>query len=756
MSITDVPSDNCRAARILLQGRVQGVGLRPAVVRWAHACGIRGWISNDTSGVLIHAEGAQLDHFLDGLQQHLPMESMITSFTVEEADREGYEQYVVRMESVAGPLTTIVPVDAVTCNRCLAEVLPDRNDRRQVYAFNSCANCGPRYSILRAMPFEREYTSMSRFKLCSTCSEEFHQPEDHRFHAQTMSCPKCGPAIMLTNHLGEMLAWSQAALAGSAAAIMAGKSLAFKGLGGYQLICDATDEEAVVTIRASKGRSRKPLAVMVKDLAMAEAIADITGCEEALQSRAGPIVICPARPKNSLASLIHPGLNQVGVMLPTTACHQLLCNSISKPLVVTSGNRESEPLVCTRSDAVSQLSSLSDQMLHHDREIVRPIDDSVVRVIAGRTATIRLARGVAPYSLPVTIREEIVALGGQQKVALALSNHQQSILGPHLGEMDTIAAQTRFQEQYQSLCQLYGTTPRYLVHDLHPDYFTTRWAETQPQKKIAVQHHHAHAVSAMIEHGWLHETVLGIVFDGTGYGTDGTIWGGENLLSTVDNFQRIAHLRPFRLLGGEQAVRQPHRVALSLLNQILNDHQMVEVLRRLHSFPKYESLLPLLKAPHLHVFTTSVGRLFDGIAALILSLTEADYEGEPAMLLEAICDQSASGSYPMPFIEGQLDWRPMLTGLLDDLLHGVDPGILAMRFHCGLADSIVALIHQYRQYPAVLTGGCFQNKILVELIHELVDDERRVGLPGIIPCNDGGLAAGQLVVAAARLNCLGT
>ncbi len=749
---------NKSPVRILLQGRVQGVGLRPAVLRWAHGCGITGWIANDAQGVVIHAEGDELNikRFLQSLQDHLPVEAEIASLTVATAKSEGSRKFLIRQQVCEGPLLTVVPVDVVTCDQCTSEVLPGEENRRQSYAFNSCAQCGPRYSLLTTMPFEREHTSMASFLLCSTCDKEYHYSVNRRFHAQTMSCPQCGPAIILTDHQGKLLAQSQVAITGIASAIMAGKIIAVKGLGGYQLICDATDEEVVASLRDRKGRCSKPLAVMVKDLAMAARLADIAGCESTLLSRAGPIVLCPAKPDNELAYLVHPGLNDVGLMLPTTSYHRMLCESINKPLVVTSGNREGEPLVYTREAAQAQLGAMCDQILHHDRVIHRPIDDSVVRKMAGRVATIRLARGFAPHRLPVMIREPIAALGAQHKVALALSNGNQAILGPHLGEMDTIAAQERFHEQYYSLCQLYGTTPQYLVHDLHLDYFTTRWAQEQPQHKIAVQHHHAHVVAGMLEHGWLTDTVLGIAFDGTGYGHDGTIWGGEILLCTTKDFQRLAHLRPFRLLGGEQAIRQPHRVTLALLDELLDRPAMINMLRRMNRIHRYESLLPLLEAPHLHPLTSSVGRLFDGVAALILSLIEATYEGEPAMMLEAICDLNASASYPLPLIEEQLDWRPMLQALLDDLISGTEPGTLAMRFHRGLAEAVVAIIRGRHQYPVVLTGGCFQNKILVELIHELLDDDRRVGLPGVIPCNDGGLAAGQLVISAARLNCLGT
>lgn len=744
------------AKRVHLQGQVQGIGLRPAVLRWAAACNIVGWVANESSGVRIHAEGQASDvtRFLAGLLSHLPEEAVITGQVTTEAQLQGCYQFDVQSGVISTPVSTPIPLDTVVCKQCLAEVMQGKDEHRSEYCFNSCALCGPRYSIVQAMPFERVQTAMARFKLCNTCAHEYADAADRRFHAQTTSCRSCGLALEWTNHTDECQTWSPSAVETSALAIQAGMILAFRGVGGYQLISDATNDAAVATLRQRKARISKPLAVMVKDLAMASTLADVSDSEAALNSRAGPIVLCPALAKNGLSTLVHPGLNQVGILLPTTAYHHLLCASVNKPLVVTSGNREGEPLAYTRQEADEQLGRMSDLMMHHDREIVRPIDDSVVRVIAGQVATIRLARGLAPYTLPVQMNQPLVALGGQQKVAVALCNGRQAILGPHLGDMDTVASQGRFVEQYHSVCQLYDCFPSSLVHDLHPDYFTTRWAQKQDVETLSVQHHHAHVAAGMMEHGWLGETVLGIAFDGTGYGEDHTIWGGEVLLANAREAQRLAHLRPFLLLGAEQAIRHPYRVALSLLHQVFDRHELLRLLNRLGIMGHCEPLLSLLDTPHLHAKTTSVGRLFDGVAALLLSLVDAQYEGEPAMLLEACCDRTAMGSYPWPWTNNELDWRPMIQSLLHDIEDGVAHGTIAMRFHRSMARGIVSILRSYPQYRVVLTGGCFQNKILVELVRELLDDDTRLGLPGVIPCNDGGLAAGQLVVAAARLNCL--
>ncbi|MBL8822340.1 MAG: carbamoyltransferase HypF [Planctomycetia bacterium] len=739
------------ARRVLLQGQVQGIGLRPAVLRWASACNIFGWVANEPSGVVMHAEGngVNMHRFLMGLASQLPDEAVISDQITKEVYPEGHRRFDVHAGSIVSTLRARVPHDTVICGQCLQEVLCGNDSRRQNYLFNNCAQCGPRFSILHSMPFEREHTSMKRFPLCLECRNEFTASSDRRFHAQTMSCVHCGPTLS-----GAELHDSRTAVDAGATLIRNGGILALKGIGGYQLICDATSDLAVLTLRQRKGRVSKPLAVMVRDLKAASTLADMTGNEKALTSRAGPLVLCRAHTVNGLSNHVHPGLNEVGIMLPTTACHYLLCSAVDHPLVITSGNREGEPLAYTPSAAAEQLGNISDQMLNHDRDIVRPIDDSVVRCMANRMSVIRLGRGLAPHTLPVNITLPLVALGGHQKVAMALCNREQSILGPHIGDMDTVAGQSRFVEQYRQLCQLYHCEPGHLVHDLHPDYFTTRWAEQQATPRLAVQHHHAHMVAAMLEHGWLGKTVLGIAFDGTGYGGDGSIWGGEVLMANVTEARRLAHLRPFTLPGGEMAVKQPGRVTLSLLSQLYDHHELINVLQQRQVEEPYQPWLPLLDVPQLHVQTTSVGRLFDGIACLLLSRFEAHYEGEPAMLLEACCDRSATGSYCFPINSHELDWRPMLHEILHDMQQGQQPGTIAMRFHRSVAETIVAIIRSYPSYPVVLAGGCFQNKILVELVNELLDDNSRIGLPGMIPCNDGGLAAGQLVVAAARLNCL--
>jgi hydrogenase maturation protein HypF len=424
---------------------------------------------------------------------------------------------------------------------------------------------------------------------------------------------------------------------------------------------------------------------------------------------------------------------------------------------MTSGNREGEPLVTSVGDSLVQLAAIADLWLHHDRPILQPVDDSVVRIIAGRAVTLRMARGLAPLRLALPAAVHAVAVGGQQKSAVALATPEQALLAPHVGDLDTVASRDRYLSQLSRTASLYGGEPRVWMHDLHPDYFTTHWAREQSGVHMGVQHHHAHVAAAMLEQGWLDRRVLGVAFDGTGYGTDGSIWGGEFLLAAASQFQRVAHLRPFQLPGGAAAIREPWRVAVSLVSQVADTTQLDQLLPgRLARRAK--SLLPLLGRDTLSSQTTSAGRLFDGVATLVLELDRAEFEGSPAMLLEAVADATALGTYA--FAEqpesagrpGEIDWRPMILELLADLAADVPRGTMAMRFHRGLAAAVAVTCRHYGTGPIVLSGGVFQNRVLTELLAaELSELGRPLGLPGLIPPNDGGLAAGQLAVGLSRL-----
>ena len=742
------------AVKLTLSGRVQGIGLRPAVARWALELGLSGQISNTTQGVELVVEGSveSVRHFEEELDARLP-----TGTCIEKRDREtvalceltGFD---ILESEVGGALATQVPPDIAVCQDCLAEI-SEPEDRRLGYPMTSCTNCGPRYSILKSMPYERAQTSMAEFALCAACQTEYQSPGDRRFHAQTNACPECGPRVWCHDATGRKIANQSDAVKAAAAALQQGQIVALRGLGGYQLLVDATSDHAVEKLRQRKRRYGKPLSVMVSSLLEADKLVYLDDSERAdLSSPAAPIVLLASRSHSGLAESINAGLNTLGIMLPTTPLHWLLLQKCSCPLVVTSANQEGEPLAYQRESIRSQLKSVADLWLENDRPIERPIDDSVVRRMAGRRVTIRLARGLAPLSLGLECDMSLTALGGQQKTAFALCNGHQSILGPHIGDLDRLASCERFQKQLESVQQLYGVSQCALVCDAHPDYFTTQWASQQSVVPETVQHHHAHIVAGMLEQGWLDRQVLGVAFDGTGWGDDKTIWGGEFLLSTATNYSRVGHLRPIHLPGGESAIREPWRIAVSLVAQAAGK---AAVSRLKFERDLVEPLLKIVDSKRFSPLTTSAGRLFDGVAALILGVKHCEYEGQAAMLLEAICDRSDAGCYEIPLQVSkpvQLDWRPLVSQILTDRDAGVSPAMMAMRFHRGLARAIAGLCGQFAPLPVVMGGGVFQNRYLIELlVEEMEQNGQPLGLPGTIPPNDGGLAAGQLAVAVSRL-----
>jgi hydrogenase maturation protein HypF len=461
-----------------------------------------------------------------------------------------------------------------------------------------------------------------------------------------------------------------------------------------------------------------------------------------------------ACPTNGLAAIIHPDLDCVGLMLPTTPLHAILAQACGRPLVCTSANREGDPLEYDVDHASQQLKGLCDSWIHHDREIVRPIDDSVVRVIGGRHVTIRLARGLAPVVLDLPSMPPMIAVGGFLKSAAAWSNGNQCVLGPHVGDQQSLPARQRFLDHLDDMQRLYRFRAELLVHDMHPEYFSTQWVQKKGMKKLAVQHHHAHVAAGMLEHGWLDRPVLGVAWDGTGYGTDGTIWGGEFLVCSGATFERVARLRPFRLPGGEAAIHEPWRIALSVCTQLGTSIDMRLWPGWNITEQKIQTVARIVDRPQFSPLTSSAGRLIDAAAALILGSDHADFDGQVAMRLEAVADPTAKGWYDFPLSESELpelDWRPLFMGLLADKRRGVDGPVIAMRFHRSLAHGITRVCRHWREMPAVLSGGVFQNKLLTELVAEMHNDKLQpLGLPGVIPPNDGGLAAGQLAIAAAH------
>lgn len=737
------------ARKILLKGAVQGCGLRPALARLALQNNWSGTVRNTTAGVELIVQGSLPadDQLRVLIGQVLPDEATISGWFGESIQSSLSGRFQIVESNTAGVDFAQWPHDLAICQKCLDESR-DLKNRRFGYPFTTCAQCGPRYSILLSMPFDRERTTMRVFEMCRQCAREYDDPTDRRFHAQTISCPQCGPRIWASD--GKTIQ-QQHVLASAAKALCDCGIVALRGIGGYQLLADATSSTAVCNLRQRKQRCAKPLAVLVGSLCDAERIARICDAERAqLCSAANPIVLLKQRDYSQVAPEVNPGLTDIGILLPTTALHAMLLDLVQRPLVCTSGNIEGQPLAYQVAEAETSLRGIVDVFIHHDREIEQPIDDSVARIIAGRPVTIRAARGITPLPLniPYMRRDRaVLACGGQQKNAIAFSNGAQAYLAPHIGDLDTVAAQARWKDQLQQICKLPVAIQ---ACDAHPGYFATRWALQQLQVTNSLWHHHAHVVSGMAEHGWLDRQVLGIAWDGTGLGPDGTVWGGEFLLATRSRFQRIAHLRPFSLPGGETAIKDLRRTGVAILSQLeeLSAADIASLVQL--DVADVRRTQQILHSPFSPV-TTSCGRLFDAVALLILNHTTADFEGHAAMCLEAACDVAEVNSYRFDISSTnprELDWRPVVRQILRDLSRHDSSSSMAKRFHCGLANGVLEIVKDFPDTPVVLTGGVFQNRVLVEMIvDKWPANGPSLGLPGRIPPNDGGLAAGQLAIA---------
>jgi len=790
------------SARVIqLCGAVQGFGVRPAVARLAAQMQLVGYVQNTSECVLIHVEGKTetIDGFIEQLSKALPTAASVRDVCIATTMAEGFAEFSIRTQPDPGEVAVEVPVDRRVCPDCVAEILDQfreqKSNRRAGYAFTTCTHCGPRFSIVDSLPFERHLTAMAAFELCSECQCEFVDPQDRRCHAQTMTCRSCGPRLALTDAAGDLLTDDESqAIEQASEALRNGQVIAIRGLGGYQLLCDAANETAVQQLRQFKQRLGKPLAVMLP--AEYSLQIKLSAREhDLLHSPENPIVIVDRSRVGCLADSVSSGLHSIGLFLPTTPLHWLLLDCFGGPVVATSGNCAEEPMVVDSETARTSLRAVADRYLDHDRSIRQPVDDSVVRVIAGQEVTIRAGRGLTPMPLPLRTSHRILAVGGQQKVACALSNGRQAVLGPHIGDLHSVSCRERFQDRVQALMQLYRMTPDVIVHDLHPDYFTTGWATGQGVRTLAVQHHHAHVVAGMLEHGLLDQQVLGVAFDGTGYGTDGTIWGGEFLLATVREFQRVGSLRSFVLPGGDAAVKEPWRIAVALLTDAMPEltaDNIAELLakatddrdgRTRHSTNQRQitaddvQKIQRIMAGTFSPQCTSAGRLFDAVGSLVLGLSAAGFEGEVAMRFESAClPEDAGGAtrfQPLQFelqepetsqgdlsvssmrhsaSHWQLDWRPVIRQLVEELRGGCPAQLLAVQFHRAFSVAIRRVADQFPGVPVILSGGCFQNRLLTEwTLSDLRHRPTQVCNSQRIPPNDGGLAAGQLAIAAAWL-----
>lgn len=764
---------------IRVRGLVQGVGFRPNVWRIAQAHGLTGEVLNDGEGVLIRVWGSQaaLARFEVALVVEAPPLARIDAVERQELVSGPAPARFEIVASEAGAIATGVVPDAATCPACLAEVLDPAN-RRYRYPFTNCTHCGPRLSIVRAIPYDRATTSMATFPMCEDCRAEYASPADRRFHAEPNACPRCGPHAWLEDGSGAELRLEDGedAVAAAARLIRDGAIVAIKGIGGFHLACDAGNAEAVDRLRTRKLRYHKPFAVMARDVDMVRSHACVSeGEARLLASTAAPIVLLDAAEcGGALAPSIAPGQTSLGFMLPYTPLHHLLMLNLARPIVLTSGNRSDEPQCTDNDEARCRLAGVADDWLMHDRDIVNRLDDSVARCVLGAPALLRRARGYAPAPLRLpegfTGASRVVALGAELKSTFCLVKDGGAILSQHIGDLEDAATHADFRAALDLYRQLLGLSPDVIAVDRHPDYLSTQWghalAEETGASLVSVQHHHAHVAAALAEHGVPADAapVLGIVLDGLGLGEQGELWGGEFLLADYRSCQRLAAFVPVPLLGGAKAMREPWRNTFAHIGQFVGwqeaacRYASLSIVQRLAG--KQPAVLQRMMAAGVNAPpASSAGRLFDAVAAALGVCAEAtSYEGQAAIELEALAapHMARASAYPTEASRGTvplLQWGPLWQALLDDLAAGTDRGLVAARFHAGLITAVAnmarSLSGQHQCGTVVLSGGVFQNRLLLEgVVRALSGAGMRVLIPRMVPANDGGIALGQAVIAA--------
>ncbi len=737
-----------KSLRYLVRGAVQGVGFRPFVYREATARQLDGWVKNTPEGVeiLVRGNEYQIADFEAELRYAPPPRAKIIA--IEASDAAGLEipiGFCIQDSTLEGASLAQIMPDIATCPDCLRE-MNDPSNRRYRYPFTNCTNCGPRYSIMLGLPYDRERTTMRSFTMCADCRAEFEHPADRRFHAQPNACPVCGPRVALWDHAGRTIGDIHDAITRAAAMIREGRIIAVKGIGGFHLLCDATNEASVRELRRRKHREEKPFALLVPDLEHATRLAQVGDIEAmSLQSPAAPVVLIKRFNDSPVTEAVAPGNPWLGLFLPYSPLHHILMQEINGPVVATSGNFSDEPICTDEREALEKLGGIADAFLVHDRPIAHPVDDSVMRVVLGQPLILRAGRGLAPITLPAPpVENPVLGVGPHMKTTVAVRHRDQIVVSPHIGDIATVASEAAFGGTVELLEQLLEVKPLTIACDRHPDHATTRYALRRNPNPIQVQHHHAHVLAVMAEHG-LRGPVLGVAWDGTGYGDDGTIWGGEFLRVDESGYERVAHLRTFPLPGGDAAAREPRRSALGVL------HELGLVPEGLDFTPaELATLTQVIKKGINTVQTSSAGRLFDAAAALLGLCQKSAYEGHAAMLLQAAAEQSdesdgaddacAKATRPV------LDWAPLMHDLLASKKRGDPAPRIAARFHYGLAQLIGAGASLEPELPVVLCGGCFQNsRLLAGAVQKLQSTGREVYWPHILPPNDGAISAGQVM-----------
>jgi hydrogenase maturation protein HypF len=745
---------------VRVEGIVQGVGFRPFVYSLATGLGLGGLVGNDVDGVFVEVEGppAAVSEFLRSLQRDAPPLARIERVTTTPMTPRGPGAFAIAGSTPGGQRRTLVSADTATCTDCLRE-LADPADRRFGYPFINCTNCGPRFTIVRDVPYDRPLTTMAGFAMCDRCAAEYHDPADRRFHAQPTCCPACGPALTLVDPAGTAL--SGEPLTRAAELLCRGQVLGVKGLGGYHLAVDAACEEAAAALRARKHREDKPFAVMAADLAAARRLCEVgDAAADLLTSPARPIVLLPRLPGARVAAATAPGNRQLGIMLPYTPLHHLLIRAAARPLVLTSGNVSDEPIAYRDADARARLEGIADAFLTHNRAIHIRTDDSVARAFRGRPMLIRRSRGYAPE--PISVRagfpRPVLACGAELKNTFCLAKERHAFVSHHIGDLENAETLRSFTDGIEHFRRLFDLDPQVVAHDLHPEYLSTKYALEQADIELAgVQHHHAHIASCLADND-ADGPVIGVAFDGTGYGTDGTIWGGEFLVAGLADFRRGGHLAPVPMPGGAAAIRQPWRMAAAYLDAACPGvpADRLDVIRR--NQVRWAAVVAMARQGVNSPACSSAGRLFDAVASILGVRDAINYEGQAAVELEQLADTGEAGAYHAG-IEARDPFRvrgaDLVIAVVEDLMAGTPRQIVAARFHNGVAALIEAgcllLRERHGLGTVALSGGVFQNLLLLRaVVGRLEMHGFRVLLHSRVPCNDGGISLGQAVVAAAR------
>jgi hydrogenase maturation protein HypF len=741
-----------------VEGLVQGVGFRPFVHSLARRWGLAGSVSNDSAGVTVEVEGRRDDvgRFLAALEREAPPLAMIERIVSGPQPARGERGFVIAESSAGAERATLISPDVATCGDCVRELF-DPADRRFRYPFINCTNCGPRFTIICDVPYDRPATTMAPYAMCQDCAREYADPTDRRFHAQPVACPACGPRLVLLDAQGRLV--PDDPITGAARIIRDGRILAIKGLGGYHLAANAADDNAVTALRSRKHREEKPFAVMVPDVGAAMALAELSPEEETLlESPRRPIVLLRRRAQATVASATAPGNRALGLMLPYTPIHHLLARELGGAIVLTSGNVSDEPIAYRDDEALDRLGRLVDGFLAHDRPIHIRTDDSVVRCFRGASIPIRRSRGYAPQpiALPWALARPVLACGAELKNTICVAKGRHAFLSHHIGDLENYEALRSFREAIAHFQRLFDVRPALIAHDLHPEYLSTKWAlEHAEVPTVGVQHHHAHVASCLADNGE-EGPVIGVAFDGLGYGSDGTLWGGEFFLADLAGFERAGYLTPVPMPGGAAAIREPWRMAAVYLERAFGpDAPRLPVTTRNEA--RWSAMLKIAGSGLNAPLTSSAGRLFDAAAALLGVRDTVSYEGQAAIELEQLADPAEPGAYraalTMKTEAFELEGADFVRGIVRDLAAQVPTPLIAARFHNGVARAILHGCRLLRERSglstAALSGGVFQNMLLLERAVGLLEaDGFRVLRHRQVPCNDGGISLGQVVVAA--------